>query len=185
MATLESLKGKQSDLKKINRDIVELLSEDELENEVTQSDEIDRTIRLGLQKISKELKSKKSKGKELGSNTAVVKTTGMKLPKLRLGNFRNFVSDSQESLSTIEKCSYLIGHLEGPAADCVRGFSLTSKNCIEARKLLEERFGNAQVIISAPMNVPPGMRRRSDVSFWSHLGWDVADHIETSSRRRY
>ena len=47
----------------------------------------------------------------------------------------------------------MIGHLEGPAADCVRGFSLTSKNYIEARKLLEERFGNAQVIISAPMNV--------------------------------
>ena len=34
-------------------------------------------------------------------------------------------------------------------------------------------------------NYPPGMRRRSDVSFWSHLDWDVADRIETSSRRRY
>ena len=56
MATLESLKGKQSDLKKINRDIVELLSEDELENEVTQSDEIDMTIRLGIQKISVKIK---------------------------------------------------------------------------------------------------------------------------------
>ena len=41
MAILESLKDKQSDLKKINKDIVELLSEDELENEVTQSDKID------------------------------------------------------------------------------------------------------------------------------------------------
>ena len=29
------------------------------------------------------------------------------------------------------------------------------------------------------------MGRRSDVSFLSHLGWDVANHIETSSRRRY
>ena len=47
----------------------------------------------------------------------------------------------------------MAGHLEGPAADCVRGFSLTSKNYIEARKLLEERFGNTQVIISAHMNV--------------------------------
>ena len=27
--------------------------------------------------------------------------------------------DSQESLSAIEKFSYLTGHLEGPAADCV------------------------------------------------------------------
>ena len=29
------------------------------------------------------------------------------------------------------------------------------------------------------------MRRRSDVSFWSHLEWHVADHTETSSQRRY
>ena len=34
-------------------------------------------------------------------------------------------------------------------------------------------------------NNPPGMRRHSDASLWSHLGSDVADHIETSSRRRY
>ena len=31
----------------------------------------------------------------------------------------------------------------------------------------------------------PDMRRHRDVSFWSHLDWDVADHIETSSRHRY
>ena len=28
------------------------------------------------------------------------------------------------------------------------------------------------------------MRRRSDVSFSSHIGWDVADHAETSLQRR-
>ena len=28
------------------------------------------------------------------------------------------------------------------------------------------------------------MRRRSDVSFRSHIGWGVADHDETSSQRR-
>ena len=166
MAILESLKDKQSDFKKINRDIVELLSEDELENEVTQSDEIDMNIRLGIQKISKELKSKKSKDKELESNTTAVKTPGMKLPKFTLTAFNedplkwtSFIEtfdaavDSQESLSAIEKFSYLTGHLEGPAADCVRGFSLTSKNYIEARRLLEETFGNTQVIISAQVNV--------------------------------
>ena len=47
----------------------------------------------------------------------------------------------------------MTGHFEEPAADCVQGFSLTSKSYIEARKLLEERFGNSQVIISANMNV--------------------------------
>ena len=37
----------------INRDIVELLSEDELENQVTQSDESDMNIRRGVRKVSK------------------------------------------------------------------------------------------------------------------------------------
>ena len=31
---------------------------------------------------------------------------------------------------------------------------------------------------------PPAMRRRSDVSVRSHIGWDVAHRAETSSRRR-
>ena len=31
---------------------------------------------------------------------------------------------------------------------------------------------------------PPGMRRRSDVSFRSHKGRDFTDHAKTSSRRR-
>ena len=87
MAILESLKDKQSDFKKINRDIVELLSEDELENEVTPSDKIDMNIRLGIQKISKELKSKKLKDKELESNATAVKAPGMKLPKFILTAF--------------------------------------------------------------------------------------------------
>ena len=87
MAILESLKNKLSDLKKINRDIVELLPEDELENEVTQSDEIDMNIRLGIQKFLKELKSKKLKDKELESNTTAVKAPGMKLPKFILTAF--------------------------------------------------------------------------------------------------
>ena len=132
MAILESLKDKQSDLNKINRGIVELLSEGELENEVTQRDEIDMNIRLGIQKTSKVLKSKKSKGKELESNTTAIKTPGMKLPKFTLAAFNgdplkwtSFIEtfdaavDSQERLSAIEKFSFLTGHLEGPATDCV------------------------------------------------------------------
>ena len=55
-------------------------------------------------------------------------------------------------LTAIEKFTYLKGQLEGPAADCIQGFSLTSKN-YEAKKSLEERFGNPQEIISAYMNV--------------------------------
>ena len=143
-----------------------LLSEDELENEVTQSDEIDMNITLGKQKISKGLKSKKSKDKELESSyTAVVKALGMKLPKFTSTTFNgdplewsSFIGTfdaavvSRESVSTIEKFSYLTGHLEESAAGCVRDFSLVSKNYVESRKLLKGKFGNMQVIISALMS---------------------------------
>ena len=47
----------------------------------------------------------------------------------------------------------MTGHLEGPVAECVRGLSLTSKNYIEAKKLLKDRFGNMQVIISAYIKI--------------------------------
>ena len=50
MAILETLKDKQSDLKKINRDKIELSAEDELKNDITQHDEIDINIRLVIQK---------------------------------------------------------------------------------------------------------------------------------------
>ena len=59
----------------------------------------------------------------------------MKLPKFTLTIFKGYplkwtsfikifdaAVDSQESLSTIEKISYLTGHLEGLAADCVLRF---------------------------------------------------------------
>ena len=63
------------------------------------------------------------------------------------------INDSQDSLTTIEQFSYLKRQLEWPAADCIQGFSLTSKNYEEAKQLSEERFGNPQAIISAHMNV--------------------------------
>ena len=31
---------------------------------------------------------------------------------------------------------------------------------------------------------PPDMQHRSDVSIRSHIGWDIADNAETSSRHR-
>ena len=106
-------------MNKINRDIVELLSEDELENEVTQ---------LKLPKFT------------------LTSFNGGPLKRTSFIETFDAAADSQESLSAIEQFLYLTGDLEGPAADCVGCFSLTSKNYIEARKLLE-------LLISAHINV--------------------------------
>ena len=43
--------------------------------------------------------------------------------------------------------------MEGLAADCIQGFSLTSKNYEDAKQLLEERLGNPKAIISTHINV--------------------------------
>ena len=51
MAILKSLKDKQIYFKKNELRLVKLLPEEELENEVAQSDEIDMNIRLGIQKF--------------------------------------------------------------------------------------------------------------------------------------
>ena len=77
----------------------------------------------------------------------------MNLPKFNLTSFNGdplkwkiFIEtftaavDSQDSLTAKEKFTYLKGQLEGPAAYCIQGFSLTSKNYEEAKKLLKESF---------------------------------------------
>ena len=100
------------------------------------------------------------------SCAAPVKAQGMKLEKFSLAAFNGdplkwttsietFTAavDSEDSLTAVEKFTYLWRQLEGSAADCIQELSLTSKNYEEAKKILEKRFGNPQVIISAHMNV--------------------------------
>ena len=50
----------------------------------------------------------------------------------------------------------------------------------------EDCFYKPELLLAAIYlirSISPGMRRRSDVSFRSHKGRDVADHAKTSWRR--
>ena len=51
--------------------------------------------------------------------------------------------------------------------------------------LIKLKYSSYYYTFFCSFSFPPGMQRRSDVPFCSHLGWDIADHIETSSRRHY
>ena len=57
MIILQNLREKQSDLKQMNREVIMLLDEEELEDEAVQCEEIEYNIRRTIQKISKELQS--------------------------------------------------------------------------------------------------------------------------------
>ena len=88
-----------------------------------------------------------------------------KLPKLSLNKFSGNPVDwqawwdsfdsavgSHVSLSAVDKFNYLKSLLHGSAAETINGFSLTSENYHEAVKLLKERYGNKQVVISSQMD---------------------------------
>ena len=96
---------------------------------------------------------------------SVNRATGVKLPKLTLKSFdgdainwKTFIEsfdaavDSKEHLSNIEKFKYLKGYLKNSALQCIEGFPLTNENYTEAMRVLKERYGNPQLIVSSHMN---------------------------------
>ena len=92
------------------------------------------------------------------SSSANSKTVRVKLPKLEVRKFSgkleewqefwySFESaiDSNDSLSNVDKFSYLRGLLLEPARSCA-GFALTSANYEAAVELLKKRFGKKTAI---------------------------------------
>ena len=55
-------------------------------------------------------------------------------------------------LGNIDKMNYLKSLVEGPATAAIKGLSLTSENYNSARKILEDGYGNKQLIISSQMD---------------------------------
>ena len=65
--------------------------------------------------------------------------------------FKVSVHENYE-LSDVERFSYLKTYVFGEAASCIQGLPLTPGNYFQAIKLLEDRFGNQQLIVSKHMN---------------------------------
>ena len=91
-------------------------------------------------------------------------TTHCKLPKIKMPEFsgdplmwQGFWDQYQASIHNnstigdIDKFNYLKGCLKGEALAAVSGLYLSSDNYKEAVELLERRFGNEQLLISAHM----------------------------------
>ena len=91
MIILQNLREKQSELKQMNREVIMLIDEEELENDAIQCEEIEYNIRRTIQNISKELQSMKINDNLSNVNntscTTPVKAQGMKLSKFNLTFF--------------------------------------------------------------------------------------------------
>ena len=103
------------------------------------------------------------------SNVPSTSTNNFKLPNVQLPQikirpfsgdpFRWFefwdIFDStihQSSLSDIEKLNYLISYLDGDALKIIRGLPIKSENYNVAIQLLQDRFGDQQIITNLHMN---------------------------------
>ena len=93
------------------------------------------------------------------------KTARVKLPKLEVRKFVGKIEEWQEfwdsfesaihlndSLSKVDKFSYLRGLLVGPARSSIAGFALTSANYESAVELLKNRYGKKPAIQRAHVN---------------------------------
>ena len=122
------------------------------------------------------------------------KTARVKLPKLEVRNFVGKLEEWQEfwdsfesaihlndSLSKVDKFSYLRGLLVGPARSAIAGFTLTSANYESAVELLKNRYRKKTAIqrahVNELLNVQPVYNERDAQRLRS-----LYDFLETKHR---
>ncbi|XP_078364115.1 uncharacterized protein LOC144648427 [Oculina patagonica] len=164
------LDGKQESLIEMDQEILSVCEVTTIDKEIEESEEITASIIRLKCKIENASKVNMPSQQHVGSpqttaqpvNQNAVRT---RLPKLYLPKFKGDVTkwntfwDSfqsavhrNEGISNIDKFNYLNSVLEGAAARAIQGLTLTEANYDAAIKLLQERFGRPQQIISAHMD---------------------------------
>ena len=162
-----SLLEKLDVLKLLDDDILEYLSDpDEIEEEIENAGEFRHKIHACLTTIESYMDdhAKPAKSTSMSPLPAATKTKTAKLSNIKIEDFHgnplkfesfwdcfNSAVHSDDSIGKSLKFTYLRGYLKGSALAAVDGLTLTDKNYDEAVKILRDRFGNKQLLISANM----------------------------------
>ena len=164
------LDGKQESLSEMDQEILSLCEVTTIDKEIEESEEFTASIIRLKCKIENASKVNMPTQQHVGSPQTTSQPVNQnavraRLPKLYLPKFRGDVTkwntfwDSfqsavhrNEGISNIDKFNYLNSVLEGAAARAIQGLTLTEANYSAAVKLLQERFGRPQQIISAHMD---------------------------------
>lgn len=161
-----SLKGKLSVLEDLDKSILGLVEEGNIDKEIEESEGIKDEIHLNLLKLDsllKELKtpSQPSEPSPVSTSSQATRPTShsTKLSKLVLkkfswqewlDSFKNAVHEN--GILDVEKFNHLRSLVEGAAYATIAGLSLTDENYKTAIDLLQERFAQKQIIINAHMD---------------------------------
>ena len=166
------LQQKQKVLQVYDEDILDLCAVEAIDKEIEDADETNARIVEILAKLTEELAIKLPSQGGIGESGSIMGQASAaqpepqqptvvkpKLPKLTLERFRGDVTTFQSfweqfnstihegpSIPRADKFKRLKALLEGPAACVIQGLTLTAANYNQARELLGDRYGKAQVI---------------------------------------
>ena len=183
LVTFEEILHKKLELYlQISESIADKLNNDEeYKQDVEEVMDIEVSVRNRLHILRKFITEKQQITYTTTSSETSTKSSKhdnfLKLPKFEIKKFsgdatawQTFIEtfnasiDQNSSLSDIQKMSYLLSFLEGEAAATIKGLPLSNDNYKNAIKLLTERFGDPQVLISAHMTKLLSMGCVVDVS---------------------
>lgn len=175
IATLTQLKmsvqSKLTTLHELDEAILALTKDEELENEIEQADLLTEGMHQIIVEIDLALSKPTVQQQTTVAPSGVVKDSdsatpvGTRLPKLQLKKFSGKLTEWQAftdsfdsaihnnpSLKDIDKMNYLRSLLEGQALEAISGLTLTSANYKAARDILQQRYGNKQLLITSHMD---------------------------------
>ena len=180
-----SLKEKVKTLQHIDDEIFNLISNDDVEAEVINCEELRSEIQSLIVKLDAKTEALKSKARNQASSNfsqtspsssglGIASTQNTtKLPKLQLpkyeGDPRNWqewwdafeIIHNSTTLASVDKFRHLKTLLEGPAAKAISGIQMTNSNYEEAVDILKKRFSQKQIIINAHMEALLSLQRVS------------------------
>ncbi|UYV77617.1 hypothetical protein LAZ67_15001739 [Cordylochernes scorpioides] len=178
---LEQLNESFNELKLVDHEIETLLETDDLEKELQGVEEYREKYITWRFRANKKIRQSDFHGENIPNSNSridenemrhyVPSCTTVKLPKLMIskfyGNFSEWLTfwnsfdaaiHQNNSLNPIDKFNYLKSHLGGTALNTVEGFALSADNYEKAIKLLKDRFGREDILISRHMNNLLSMR---------------------------
>uniref|UniRef100_A0A7M5TQ78 Uncharacterized protein n=1 Tax=Clytia hemisphaerica TaxID=252671 RepID=A0A7M5TQ78_9CNID len=163
---LRTIQEQEATVKALDNDILNLIEDDdELETDLKTSVDFGIDVTTGITKIINFLKKNSIDTLSSSSGSSSGRKATTKLPKLTLQKFNgdslkwkpfldsfNIAVGENDELSGVEKMNYLKSLLTEKAEQTISGLALSNENYPIAMKLLEERFGDEQIIISSHMN---------------------------------
>ena len=169
-AYLKTIKLKEKILSEVTDKICDLGEEDKISETIEEAVEFEVKITEDVARLedfisSDERKDVRKSEMGLSDGSHGAGKSRAKHPKMVIKKFlgdptmwRTFSEifdatvNQDDTLSDIEKFSFLKGYLGGEAEKCVEGLPLTAANYREAWAILTERFGNPQLTIASHMS---------------------------------